>query len=147
MAAQVADVVGLLLPDPQQLVHRRLEVLPADGEDGKLLSQVIAVDHPEELDGVGGGPVLPPGADRPVGVPYPFGQNIFAVPDKNLDAVSFFWTGAGGVFLPALYHKAGPGTRAYPARLGLNSFVLAPGGQAAPDMALGLVLLQHPFHL
>ena len=34
---QVVDVVGLLLPDPQQLVDARLEERAADGEDGELL--------------------------------------------------------------------------------------------------------------
>ena len=37
VAPQVVDVVGLLLPDPQQLVDAGFEVGPADGEDGELL--------------------------------------------------------------------------------------------------------------
>ena len=37
VAPQVVDVVGLLLPDPQQLVDAGLEIGAAHGEDGKLL--------------------------------------------------------------------------------------------------------------
>ena len=69
MAVQIVDIVGLLLPDPQQLVHSGLEILLAHGEHGELLPQVIAVHHAEELDGVGGAAVLPPGAHLPIRVP------------------------------------------------------------------------------
>ncbi|MPN20714.1 hypothetical protein SDC9_168093 [bioreactor metagenome] len=36
-AVQLFDVIGFLLPDPQQLIHRAFQVGPADGQDGKLL--------------------------------------------------------------------------------------------------------------
>ena len=88
VAVQVMDIVGLLLPDPEELVHRRLEVLSADSDDGKLLFQVIAVNHPKELDGVGGRPVLPLGAHRAVGVPHALGQNIFTVLNEYLIGVT-----------------------------------------------------------
>ena len=76
---QVMDVVGLLLPDPQQLVHRRFPVGPPQGQDGEFLLQVVAVHNAEFLDGVGGGAVLPVGADFPVGVPDAVFQNIPAI--------------------------------------------------------------------
>ena len=82
MAVQVVDVVGLLLPDPQQLVHRTLEGHFPDGLDGKLLPQVVAVDDTKFLHGVGGGTVLPPGTHLLVGVPHPMGQNILTILNK-----------------------------------------------------------------
>ena len=83
VAAQLSNTVGLLLPDPQQLVHGGLDELLADGHDGELLPQVIAVDHAKQLHGVGGLAVLPAGANFPVGVPDALGQDVFAVLDKN----------------------------------------------------------------
>ena len=81
---QRPDVVGLLLPDPQQLLHRAFQVHPPDGLDGKFLPQIIAVDQAETFDRMGGGAVLPPGADRQMGVPGAPGQNLLAVSQKDL---------------------------------------------------------------
>ena len=88
MAGEVVDVVGLLLPDPQKLVHRALEGHLADGLDGELLPQVVAVDDTEFLHGVGGGAVLPPGAHLLIGVPHPMGQNILAILNKQFICVA-----------------------------------------------------------
>ena len=79
MAPQVVDVVGLLLPDPQQLVDAGLEVGAAHGEDGKLPAQVVAVDDAELLHGVGGRTVLPVGTHLLVGVPHPVLQDVAAI--------------------------------------------------------------------
>ena len=88
MAVQVVDVVGFLLPDPQQLVHRALEGHFPDGLDGELLPQVVAVDDTEFLHGVGGGAVLPPGAHLLIGVPHPMGQNILTILNKQFICVA-----------------------------------------------------------
>ena len=80
--AQVVDVVALGLPDPQQLVNGALPEGAPDGEDGKLLRQVVAVHNAEFLDGVGAFAILPAGADRPVRVPNAIGKNILAVLDE-----------------------------------------------------------------
>ena len=79
VAPQVVDVVGLLLPDPQQLVDAGLEKGAAHGEDGKLLPQIVAVDDAELLHGVGGRAVLPMGAHLLVGVPHPVLQDVAAI--------------------------------------------------------------------
>ena len=89
MAVELVDVVGLLLPDPQQLVHGGLPKSPPQGEDGKLLLQVIAVDDPELLHRVGGGPILPAGADGLVGVPDPVIQDVAAVLKEDLVGVTY----------------------------------------------------------
>ncbi len=83
MTGQVPDIVGLLLPDPEKLVHGAFQVLPPYGKDGKLFPQVVAVDDAEQLHGVGGGAVLPPGTDLQPGIPDPFGENILTVLDKQ----------------------------------------------------------------
>ena len=83
VAVQVVDVVGLLLPDPQQFVHRGLPVGPAEGQDGELLLKVIAVDDPEFFHSVGGSTVLPMGTDGQVCVPDPVVQNVPAVLQKE----------------------------------------------------------------
>ena len=41
------NVVGLLLPDPHELLQSGLPVCAANGEDGELLLQVITVDDAE----------------------------------------------------------------------------------------------------
>ena len=79
VAPQVVDVVGLLLPDPQKLVDAGFEIGAADGENGKLLPQVIAVDDAEFLHRVGRSTVLPVGADVLVCVPHPVFQDVPAV--------------------------------------------------------------------
>ena len=72
-------------------IHSRLDELLADGHDGKLFLQVVAVDHAEKLHGVGGGTVLPAGADLAVSVPDTFAQDVLTVLDKN-----FIGTAHGG---------------------------------------------------
>ena len=62
MAAQIADPVGLLLPDPQQFIHGALPVSTAQGHNGKFFCQIIAVHNAEFLDGMGGSAILPTGA-------------------------------------------------------------------------------------
>ena len=79
MPAEIMDVVGLLLPYPQQLVDTRLEVRSADGEDGELLAQVVTIYDAEFFDGVGGRTVLPVGAHVLVGIPYAVGKDLPAV--------------------------------------------------------------------
>ena len=79
VAPEVVNVVGLLLPDPQQLVDAGFEIGAADGENGKLLPQVIAVDDAEFLHRVGRSTVLPLGADVLVCVPHPVFQDVPAV--------------------------------------------------------------------
>ena len=88
VAPQVVDVVGLLLPDPQQLVDAGLEVRPADGEDGELRLQVVAVDDAEFLHRVGGGAVGPVGTHLLVGVPHAVLQNVPAVLFEYLVSVA-----------------------------------------------------------
>ena len=78
-AVQVVNVVGLLLPNPQQLIHSTFQVHPADGLDGKLLPEVVAVDQAEQLNGMGRGSILPPWADGQVRVPRTLGQDLPAV--------------------------------------------------------------------
>ena len=73
MAVQVVDIIGLFLPDPQQLIHRRLDKLLPDGKYGKLFPQIVAVDYPKQLYRVCGRTVLPAGADRPVRIPHALG--------------------------------------------------------------------------
>lgn len=63
MGIEVVDVVGLLLVDPQDLVHRGLESGAAQRQRRELLAQVVAVGDTEVLDGVGRGAVLPNRAD------------------------------------------------------------------------------------
>ena len=59
VAVQVVDVVGLFLPYPQKLVHRRLKGSASQCDDGKFPGKVVAVHDAEALDGVGRGAVLP----------------------------------------------------------------------------------------
>ena len=84
VGTQVPDVVGLLLPDPQQFVHGGFPIGPAQGQDGKLLLQIVAVDDAEFLYGVGGRSILPAGTDFQLRVPYAVGQDLPAVFYKNL---------------------------------------------------------------
>ena len=79
VSPQVVDVVGLLLPDPQQLVDAGLEVRPADGEDGELHLQVVAVDDAEFLHRVCGCAVLPVGTHVLIRVPHAVGEDLPAV--------------------------------------------------------------------
>ena len=61
MAVQFMDIIGLPLPDPQQLVRTALNRRPAERKRRELFFQVIAVHHPETLDGVCKASVLPSG--------------------------------------------------------------------------------------
>ena len=79
VAPEVVNVVGLLLPDPQQLVDAGLKVGAADSENGELPAQVVAVDDAEFLHRVGGGAVVPAGTDGLVRVPDAVFQDITAV--------------------------------------------------------------------
>ena len=88
VAVQVMDIVGLLLPDPQQLIHRRFQILLPHGDDRELLPQVIAVDHPTELHRVGGRAILPAGPDLPVRVPDAPAQDRSAILNKNLIGIT-----------------------------------------------------------
>ena len=88
VGVQVVNVVGLLLPDPQQLVHRRLPVGAAQGQNGEFLLQVVPVDNAEFLDGMGGCAVLPSRTDLPVGVPDAVGENFTAVLNKAFVSIA-----------------------------------------------------------
>ena len=59
MAAQLGNQVGLLLPDPQQLVQGGLPVGAAQGHQRELLFQIVAIDHAELLNGMGGSAIGP----------------------------------------------------------------------------------------
>ena len=88
VAAQVADAVGLLLPDPQQFVHSCFPVGPAEGQDGELLLQIVAIDDAEFFNGVGGRAVLPVGTDVLVGVPDAVVKDLLNVLHKDLIGVA-----------------------------------------------------------
>ena len=88
VAPEIVDVVGLLLPDPQQLVDAGLEIGAAQGENGELLPQVVAVDDAEFFHRMRRGAVLPMGAHLQLRVPYAVGQNIPAVLDKAFVCVA-----------------------------------------------------------
>jgi len=79
MTLQIVDIVRLLLPNPQQLVHSRLDELLADCEDGKFLLQIITVDHTKQLDCMGGASVFPTRTHLLVGIPDTLSQNVFAI--------------------------------------------------------------------
>ena len=85
---QVPDVAGLLLPDPQKLVHRAPEGHFADGLDGELPPEIVAVNEAESLYGVGALPILPAGADGQSRVPGAVGEDLLAVLDEYLVGVT-----------------------------------------------------------
>ena len=109
MAVQVMDIVGLLLPDPQQLVHRGSQILLPHGDDRELLPQVIAVDYPKELHRVGGRPILPAGPDLPVRVPDAPAQDRSAILNKNLIGITHALCSCF-LILSSLYNREGRGT-------------------------------------
>ena len=88
VAPQIVDVVGLLLPDPQQLVDAGFEVRPPQGQNGEFLTEVVAVDDAELLHRVGGGTVGPVGTHLLVGVPHAVLQNVPAVLFEYLVSVA-----------------------------------------------------------
>ena len=75
-AAQLVDVVGLLLPDPQQLVHRAFPEGAAYGEYGELLGEIVTVYYAKALDRVGALAVLPARADVQLRVPEAVVEDI-----------------------------------------------------------------------
>ena len=63
MAVEVMHVIGLLLIDPQDLVHRRLERRTTQRKRGELLAQVVACRNAKVFNGIGRGAVLPNRSD------------------------------------------------------------------------------------
>ena len=59
MAVEVMHVIGLLLIDPQDLVHGRFEGRTTQGKRRKLLTQVVAGRDTKVFNGIGRGAVLP----------------------------------------------------------------------------------------
>ena len=88
VGGEVADVVGLFLPDPEELIHRAFQIRAAQREDGKLLLQIVAVDKAEFFDRVGGGAVLPMGADGEVVIAHAVIEDIEAVGTEDLIGVA-----------------------------------------------------------
>jgi hypothetical protein len=60
---EILYVVGFFLPDPQKLIRTALDCGSPERDGRKFLSEIITVDNPEFLDGVGACPVLPMGTD------------------------------------------------------------------------------------
>ncbi|MPM97055.1 hypothetical protein SDC9_144228 [bioreactor metagenome] len=82
LRVQVADIVRLLLPDPQKLVHRRLPIGAPQRQNRELRGEVIAVYNAEFFDGMGGSPVLPMRPDLLVRVPDAVLQDVPAILKK-----------------------------------------------------------------
>ena len=59
VAVKIMDIVGFLLPDPQDLVHGTFQRSFSKGQRREFLSQIITVHHTETLDGISGSTVLP----------------------------------------------------------------------------------------
>ena len=76
MAAQIADPVGLFLPDPQQFIHSTFPVGAAKGHDREFLCQVVAVHNAKLFNGMGRGAVSPVGADLKTFIGKAVIQNI-----------------------------------------------------------------------
>ena len=76
VAAQLVDVVGLFLPDPQQLIDAGAVIRPAQRHDGKFFFQVISVNNAEALDRVRGCAVRPVRTHLAVGVPDALGEDL-----------------------------------------------------------------------
>ena len=80
VAAEGLYVVGLLLPDPEQLVNGAFPVGAAYREYWELAPQVVTVDYAELLDRVSrGAVVLPVWTDVLVGVPIAIFKYVPAV--------------------------------------------------------------------
>ena len=45
VAVEIVDIVGFLLPDPQQFVNTGFEICAPDGQNGKFPLQIITVDN------------------------------------------------------------------------------------------------------
>ena len=63
MAVEIMHVIGLLLIDPQDLVHGGLERRTTQRKRGKLLAQVVARRDAKVFNGIGRGAILPHRAD------------------------------------------------------------------------------------
>ena len=63
MAVQIMDVIGLLLPDPENFIGTALQGGPAQGQQGEFLLQIITVADAEFLNGIGRRSVGPVGTD------------------------------------------------------------------------------------
>ena len=63
MAVEVMDVIGLLLIDPQDLVHGRFKRRATQRERGELLAQVVTCRNAKVFNGIGRGAILPHRAD------------------------------------------------------------------------------------
>ena len=79
VAVQIGNTVGFLLPNPENLVQRRLKIDLAHSQDREFLTQVVAVDEPEALHRVRRRAVCPMRPYRQVRVPGSVLQNISAV--------------------------------------------------------------------
>ena len=59
MAAQIFNIVGFFLPDPEDLVKSVFEACLSQGQGGEFFPQVVAVDYAETFYGVGKASVVP----------------------------------------------------------------------------------------
>ena len=59
VAVKIVDIVGFLLPDPEDLIHSAFQRRLPQRQRRKFFPQIIAVHHAEPLDGIGRGSVLP----------------------------------------------------------------------------------------
>ena len=83
VAVEIVDIVGFLLPDPQQFVNTGFEICAPDGQNGKFPLQIITVDNAEFFYGMGRSAVVPAGTHLLVGIPDAVLQDITAVLLKN----------------------------------------------------------------
>ena len=63
MTVQIINIIRLLLPDPEHLIHTALDPGSSKSQCREFLRQVIAVDHSEFLNGICRCSVLPSRAD------------------------------------------------------------------------------------
>ena len=84
MAVQIVNIVGFLLPDPQDFVRRTLQCGSAQCQNRKFLGEIIPVHHTEFLYGVRGRSVLPMRAHLLSLRTGSVVQNIPAHIDKNI---------------------------------------------------------------
>ena len=59
MTVQIINIIRLLLPDPEHLIHTALDPGSSKSQCRKFLRQVIAVDHSKFLNGICRCSVLP----------------------------------------------------------------------------------------
>ena len=84
------DVVALFLPDPEDLVDRRFQIRSSDGQNGKLLPQIITGDLSEFFDRVRGRAVLPAGPDLAVSVPGAVFEDVPAICNEDFVCSAHF---------------------------------------------------------